>query len=263
MNNMVEYSIIANKLTKRFGDFTADNAINLKVKKGEIFGILGPNGAGKTTLISMLTTLIKPTSGNATVMGKDILKQQLEVRKSIGVITEKVTMYPPLTAEENLMFFGRLYGIEKKKLKQKIEEGLEEFQLSKFKNRPVGTFSLGMKRRLDIVRVLLNDPQVFFLDEPTVGLDPITVAFIKKKILEINKRGNTIILTTHIMQDADELSDRVALIDHGNLMACDTPKNLKKKIGNKATLEDVFIHYAGAQLRDETEKMSLAPRRGI
>ncbi|MCL4396973.1 ATP-binding cassette domain-containing protein [Candidatus Parvarchaeota archaeon] len=259
----MEYSIIADKLTKKFGDFTADNAISLKVKEGEIFGILGPNGAGKTTLISMLTTLIKPTSGHASVLGHDVIKEALEVRKSIGVITEKVTMYPPLTAEENLMFFGRLYGINKKDLEQRINEGLEEFQLSKFRKRPVGTFSLGMKRRLDLVRVLLNEPKVFFLDEPTVGLDPITVSFIKKKIRDINKRGSTIILTTHIMQDADELSDRVALIDHGNLMACDTPRNLKKKLGRNATLENVFIHYAGAELRDETEKMSLAPRRGM
>ena len=238
----MEYSIIADKLTKKFGDFTADNAISLKVKKGEIFGILGPNGAGKTTLISMLTTLIKPTSGHASVLGYDVIKNALEVRKSIGVITEKVTMYPPLTAEENLMFFGRLYGINKRELEERINNGLEEFQLSKFRKRPVGTFSLGMKRRLDLVRVLLNEPKVFFLDEPTVGLDPITVSFIKKKIRDINKKGSTIILTTHIMQDADELSDRVALIDHGNLMACDTPKNLKKKIGKNATLENVFIH---------------------
>ncbi len=259
----MEYSIVADKLTKKFGDFTADNAISLKVKDGEIFGILGPNGAGKTTLISMLTTLIKPTSGHAYVLGHDVMKDALEVRKSIGVITEKVTMYPPLTAEENLMFFGRLYGINKKDLEQRINKGLEEFQLSKFRKRPVGTFSLGMKRRLDLVRVLLNEPKVFFLDEPTVGLDPITVSFIKKKIRDINKKGSTIILTTHIMQDADELSDRVALIDHGNLMVCDTPRNLKKKLGKNATLEDVFIHYAGAELRDETEKMSLAPRRGM
>jgi ABC-2 type transport system ATP-binding protein len=259
----MKYSIIADKLTKKFGDFTADNAISLKVKDGEIFSILGPNGAGKTTLISMLTTLIKPTSGHASLLGHDIIKDALEVRKSIGVITEKVTMYPPLTAEENLMFFGRLYGIDRKELQERINEGLEEFQLSKFKKRPVGTFSLGMKRRLDLVRVLLNEPKIFFLDEPTVGLDPITVSFIKKKIRDINKRGSTIILTTHIMQDADELSDRVALIDHGNLMACDTPKNLKKKIGKNATLENVFIHYAGEELRDETEKMSMAPRRGM
>ena len=260
---MADYSIIADKLTKKFGDFVADNAISLKVKKGEIFSILGPNGAGKTTLISMLTTLIKPTSGHAIVIGKDVIKDALSVRKHIGVITEKVTMYPPLTAEENLMFFGRLYGIEKNQLRQKIDKGLNEFQLSRFRKRPVGTFSLGMKRRLDIVRVLLNEPEVFFLDEPTVGLDPITVAFIKKKIREINSKGKTIILTTHIMQDADELSDRVALIDHGNLMACDTPYNLKKKIGRKATLEDVFIHYAGEQLRDETQKMSIGSRRGM
>ncbi len=260
---MVEYAIITDKLTKKFGDFVADNDISLKVKEGEIFGILGPNGAGKTTLISMLTTLIRPTSGHATVLGKDIMKQQLEVRKSIGVITEKVTMYPPLTAEENLLFFGRLYGIERKRLKEKIDIGLEEFQLSKFKKRPVGTFSLGMKRRLDLVRVLLNEPKIFFLDEPTVGLDPITVSFIKKKILDINKKGSTIILTTHIMQDADELSDRVAMIDHGNLMACDTSAALKKKLGKKATLEEVFIHYAGKELRDETGRMSLAPRRGF
>ncbi len=259
----MEYSIIADKLTKKFGEFTADNAISLKIKNGEIFGILGPNGAGKTTLISMLTTLIKPTSGHASVLGHDVIKEALEVRKSIGVITEKVTMYPPLTAEENLMFFGRLYGIKKKDLEERINKGLEEFQLSKFRKRPVGTFSLGMKRRLDLVRVLLNEPKIFFLDEPTVGLDPITVSFIKKKIRDINKRGSTIILTTHIMQDADELSDRVALIDHGNLMACDTPNSLKKKLGKNATLENVFIHYAGEELRDETEKMSLAPRRGM
>ena len=259
----MEYSIIADKLTKKFGEFTADNAISLKVKKGEIFGILGPNGAGKTTLISMLTTLIKPTSGHASVLGYDVIKDALEVRKSIGVITEKVTMYPPLTAEENLMFFGRLYGINRKELEERITVGLEEFALSKFRKRPVGTFSLGMKRRLDLVRVLLNEPKVFFLDEPTVGLDPITVSFIKKKIRDINRKGSTIILTTHIMQDADELSDRIALIDHGNLMACDTPKNLKKKLGKNATLENVFIHYAGKELRDETEKMSLAPRRGM
>lgn len=259
----MEYSIIADKLTKKFGEFTADNAISLKIKNGEIFGILGPNGAGKTTLISMLTTLIKPTSGHASVLGHDVIKEALEVRKSIGVITEKVTMYPPLTAEENLMFFGRLYGIKKKDLEERINKGLEEFQLSKFRKRPVGTFSLGMKRRLDLVRVLLNEPKIFFLDEPTVGLDPITVSFIKKKIRDINKRGSTIILTTHIMQDADELSHRVALIDHGNLMACDTPKNLKKKLGKNATLENVFIHYAGEELRDETGKMSIAPRRGM
>ena len=260
---MDEITVDVKNLSKQYGNFKAVDNISFAVKKGEIFGLLGPNGAGKTTLISMLTTLIKPTSGHASVLGKDIIKGALEVRKSIGVITEKVTMYPPLTAEENLMFFGRLYGIEKNELQKRIDEGLEEFQLSQFKNRPVGTFSLGMKRRLDLVRVLLNEPKVFFLDEPTVGLDPITVSFIKKKIRDINERGSTIILTTHIMQDADELSDRVALIDHGHLMACDTPKNLKKKLGKNATLENVFIHYAGEELRDKTEKMSLAPRRGM
>jgi ABC-2 type transport system ATP-binding protein len=258
-----DYAIITDGLSKTFGTLKAVDKMSLKIKKGEIFGLLGPNGAGKSTFINMLTTMILPTSGKASVLGYDIIKDQQKVRESIGVITEKVIMYDTLTAAENLRFFGNLYGMPKNQLEKEIVTYLKEFKLFEVKDKIVGTFSTGMKRRLDLIRAILNDPAVLFLDEPTLGLDPITVRFMKRLIKKINENGVTIVLTTHIMQDADELSDRVALVDNGKILVCDTPQKLKAKLGRKATLEEVFVHYAGEMPRAEFVKFRGMQRRGF
>jgi ABC-2 type transport system ATP-binding protein len=218
-------------LTKKFGDFTAVDNISFDVKKSEVFGLLGPNGAGKTTTIRMLSTLSRPTDGTATIGGFDVVKKDNKVRQLIGLVSEKMIMYDRLTAEENLRFFGKLYSIPKNTLNERIDELLELVQLTKWKNSKVGTFSTGMKQRMNVVRALLNMPKVLFLDEPTLGLDPQSTVEIREFIRKINKENETtIILTTHMMNEADILCDRIGIIDHGKIAALDTSTNLKKLI---------------------------------
>ncbi|HYB06804.1 MAG TPA: ABC transporter ATP-binding protein [Nitrososphaerales archaeon] len=226
-------------LTKRFGDFTAVDGISFDVKKGEVFGLLGPNGAGKSTILRILSTLARPTDGTAAIGGYDVVKQDTEVRKLIGIVSEKMIMYDRLTAKENLWFFGSLFDIPADVLNPRIDELLALVQLTKWKDSLVGTFSTGMRQRMNVVRALLNMPQVLFLDEPTLGLDPQSSVEIREFVKKLNReRGTTIIVTTHTMVDADMLCDRIGIIDHGRVVALDTSDNLKKAVsgGNGTVL---------------------------
>jgi ABC-2 type transport system ATP-binding protein len=223
-------------LTKAFGDFVAVNDVSFDVKKGEIFGLLGPNGAGKTTIIRMLCTLTRPTKGTATIGGHDIVKQDTEVRKLIGIVSEKMIMYNRLKARENLWFFGSLFGIPRDELNKRIVELLELVQLTKWENSQVGTFSTGMKQRMNIIRALLNLPQVLFLDEPTLGLDPQSTVEVREFIKKVNQENKTtVLITTHMMSEADLLCDRIGIIDHGKIVALDTSTNLKKMVSGANT----------------------------
>ncbi|MFA5364272.1 MAG: ATP-binding cassette domain-containing protein [Candidatus Bathyarchaeia archaeon] len=206
-----EVMINVENLTKKFNDFTAVDHISFDVKKKEIFGLLGPNGAGKTTTIRMLSTLTRPTAGTATIGGYDIVKQDNKVRQLIGLVSEKMIMYDRLTAKENLRFFGKLYSLPKETINERTDELLELVQLTKFKDAKVGTFSTGMRQRMNVVRALLNRPQVLFLDEPTLGLDPQSTVEVREFIRKINKENDTtVILTTHMMNEADILCDKLA-----------------------------------------------------
>jgi ABC-2 type transport system ATP-binding protein len=237
MNIMKNESIIEVKnLTKMFGKFTAVDDVSFNVKKGEIFGLLGPNGAGKSTTLRVLSTLARPTKGTAVIGGYDILKNDNEVRKLIGIVSEKMIMYNRLTAAENLRFFGNLFNIPKAVLNKRIDDLLELVQLTKWKNSQVGTFSTGMRQRINVVRALLNMPQVLFLDEPTLGLDPQSSVEIREFIKKLNQEnGTTVLITTHMMVDADLLCDRIAIVDHGKIVALDTSTNLKKTISGADT----------------------------
>ena len=224
-------------LTKMFGKFTAVDDISFDVKKGEIFGLLGPNGAGKSTTLRMLSTLSRPTKGTATIGGYDTVKHDMEVRKLIGIVSEKMIIYNRLTARENLWFFGNLFNIPKDTLIKRIDDLLELVNLTKFKNAQVGTFSTGMRQRMNVVRALLNMPKVLFLDEPTLGLDPQSSVEIRDFVKKLNQeQGTTVIITTHMMLDADLLCDRIAIIDHGKIIALDTSTNLKKIISGADTM---------------------------
>ena len=246
---MAEYAIELNNLTKKFGDFTAVDDLSLTVKKGEIFGFLGPNGAGKSTTIRMLCTLAQPTSGSAKVAGYDVVKDSEKVRENIGLVAEKMIMYDRLTAAENLRFFGKLYDMPKQKLEKRIDELLELVDMQKWKHTQIATFSTGMKQRINVIRALLPEPKILFMDEPTLGLDPQTTFSIRDITRKINKSGVTVILTTHAMVEAEALSDRVAIIDHGKVAALDTSQNLKNLIAKS----DVSIF--GATITNLTPKL--------
>jgi ABC-2 type transport system ATP-binding protein len=248
-------------LTKRFNGFTAVDHVNFDVREGEIFGFLGPNGAGKSTTIRMLCTLTKPSEGTATIKGYDIVREAEQVRRIIGLVAEKLILYPYLTGAENLRFFGRLYGLRGRQLEERIEELLEMVLLTRFKDFPVGGYSGGMRQRLNIIRGLIHDPEILFLDEPTTMLDPQSVRFIRDLIKELKNRGKTIILTTHIMEEAEELSDRVGIIDHGKIIALDTPEDLKQRYGC-SSLHEVFLELTGRTLRDHVSN-SIPVRRTI
>jgi len=231
-----ESMIEVKNLTKMFNDFVAVDSISFDVKKGEIFGLLGPNGAGKSTIIRMLCTLSRPTKGTATIGGYDIVKNDTEVRKLVGIVSEKMIMYNRLTARENLFFFGDLFSIPKGVLNKRIDDLLELVQLTKWKNSQVGTFSTGMRQRMNVIRALLNMPQVLFLDEPTLGLDPQSTVEIREFIKKVNRENKTtILITTHMMSEADLLCDRIGIIDHGKIVALDTSTNLKKMISGANT----------------------------
>jgi ABC-2 type transport system ATP-binding protein len=223
-------------LTKKFDGLTAVDHVSFKVRKGEIFGLLGPNGAGKTTTIRMLATLTRPTEGMATIGDYDIVKDDNEVRRLIGLVSEKIIMYDRLTARENLWFFGKLYDIKKEVLDKRIEELLGLVQLSNWKSSQVGTFSAGMRQRMNVIRALLNMPEVLLLDEPTLGLDPQSSVEVRDFVKKINKKSKTtIILTTHMMVEADMLCDRIGIIDHGKIVALDTSADLKKLVSGVNT----------------------------
>jgi len=231
-NRKIEVKV--ENLKKTFGTFTAVNGVSFEVYKGEVFGLLGPNGAGKTTTMNMLTTLLKPTSGKAVVHGFDIEKQSTEVRKNIGVVPQEYSLYDDLTIEQNISFFGDLYGIKESELKKKSKYLIEKMELENFKDTLVEDISGGMKERLSIATSLLPNPSVMFMDEPTTGIDPQNRIKIRGLTKELAREGKTIIYTTHDMDEAEKLCDRVAIVDHGNVIALDTPENLKKQIKGKS-----------------------------
>ena len=225
-------AVAVHELTKSFGSLVAADRVSFAIEQGEIFGLLGPNGAGKTTTLSMLSTILEPTSGSAAIMGIDIKKDQDGVRKAIGIVFQDQSLDEELTAWENMDFHGRLYRIPKEIREQRTEELLKLVELYDRRNDIVKTFSGGMRRRLEIARGLLHHPQVLFLDEPTLGLDPQTRNLLWKYIETLAKEKNiTIILTTHYMEEADRLCNRIAIIDHGKIIAMDTPARLKDTIG--------------------------------
>jgi len=231
-------------LTKRFGEFTAVDGLNFSVEHGEVFGLLGPNGAGKSTLIRMLTTLVPPTSGTARVNGFDIVREANDVRQSIGVIPQAMTSDLDLSAVENMTIFAKLYGIPREKRRQTIAQLLRDVDLEKWADKPVKMFSGGMRRRLEIARGLVHEPKLFFLDEPTTGLDPVSRVAVWEMLSRLKReRDLTILVTTHYMDEADKLCDRIAIVDHGKLVALDSPLKLKASIPGKNILE---VSFSGA-----------------
>jgi ABC-2 type transport system ATP-binding protein len=316
------HAIDVQHIVKKYGDFTAVNDVSFNVKDGEIFGLLGPNGAGKSTLIRMMTTLIPITSGRALIAGHDVAKDPDAVRRTIGVIPQALTSDLDLTVEENLNIYAKLYDVPAKERKRSIDELLELVDLTKWRGAQTKTLSGGMRRRLEIARGLVHHPKIFFLDEPTTGLDPVSRVAVWEMLGNIkSQRQLTILITTHYMDEADRLCDRIAIVDHGKLVALDTPMALKASVpgsnvieaqfenppadweqrlhtldevtsvqhegagmyrvltGNgsrtttelvemavgggvavkslsvqNTTLDDVFVHYTGRQLRDELQK---------
>ena len=243
-------AIKVESLTRKFNGLVAVDAISFSVEQGEVFGFLGPNGAGKTTTINMLCTLLKPTSGVARVGCCDITKEPNKVRREIGVIFQDPSLDDRLTADDNLRFHGYLYHMNKDVIERRIPEVLELVELSERRKEIVKRFSGGMKRRLEIARGLMHCPKILFLDEPTIGLDPQTRAHIWDYVLKMRKEsGLTIFMTTHYMQEA-EVCDRIAIIDHGKIVALDTPAKLKETNG-ETTLENVFLKLTGRQIRQQ------------
>ena len=232
------FDIEVENLTKCFGDFCAVNALSFTVNHGEVFGLLGPNGAGKSTLIRMLTTLVPPTSGRARVNGFDVVHSANDVRQSIGVIPQAMTSDLDLSAEENMTIFAKLYGIPREKRQRTIRELAAAVDLLPWLDKPVKTFSGGMRRRLEIARGLVHEPRIFFLDEPTTGLDPVSRVAVWGMLSRLKQeRDLTILVTTHYMDEADKLCDRIAIVDHGRLVALDSPLKLKASIPGKNVLE--------------------------
>jgi ABC-2 type transport system ATP-binding protein len=326
-------AIAVEKIVKRYGDFEAVKGVDFEVNEGEIFGLLGPNGAGKSTLIRMMTTLIPVTSGRALVGGHDVSKEPNAVRNMIGVIPQALTSDQDLTVEENLSIYAKLYSVPRVQREKNIAEVLEAVDLTKWRQAQTKTLSGGMRRRLEIARGLVHDPRIFFLDEPTTGLDPVSRIAVWEMLNNLKKTRNlTMLLTTHYMEEADRLCDRIAIVDHGKLVALGTPVELKQSVpgsnvvevqfnredeqwkarlealpdvtevqsqsagvyrvltsnGSRTTtqlvemaaslgeqltsltvqnttLDDVFVHYTGRQLRDEQVKavFQMPPRPGV
>jgi ABC-2 type transport system ATP-binding protein len=239
-------------LSRKYNGLNAVDAISFSVERGEIFGFLGPNGAGKTTTIRMLTGQLLPTSGSAKVAGYDVVTQRQELKPRIGVVFDNQNIYERMSARENLNFFARLYRVPRSRVKEVLDQvDLGERAKDKAKN-----YSNGMKQRVLIGRALLHKPDVLFLDEPTRGLDAHIARDIRRIILDLVKDGMTVFLTTHYMEEADQLSGRVAFLDNGRIVALDTPKNLKSKFGKKEgiTLEDIFVEMTGNHLRNRNEE---------
>lgn len=248
---MDETIISVDHLTKKFGDFTAVNDISFSVGKGEIVAFLGPNGAGKTTTIKMLTTLLVPSSGTVHLNDYDVVSHQEDARRMFGIVFQDPSLDDELTAWENLEFHGVLYSVPKNIRRPRIEELMKFVELWDRKNALVKTFSGGMKRRLEIARGLLHHPKIFFLDEPTIGLDPQTRNHMWEYVIDLNKKEHiTVFFTTHYIEEAEKVAQRIIVIDHGKIVATGTPQELKERT-KKQTLEDAFLHFTGHAIRDE------------
>ena len=236
-------AIEVDHIVKRYGDFTAVDDISFSVKDGEIFGLLGPNGAGKSTLIRMMTTLIPITAGAARVAGHDVARDPNAVRRTIGVIPQALTSDLDLTVEENMNIYAKLYDVPAKRRREAIDELLETVDLTKWRGAQTKTLSGGMRRRLEIARGLVHSPKIFFLDEPTTGLDPVSRVAVWEMLTNIKaKRQLTILITTHYMDEADRLCNRIAIVDHGKLVALDTPEALKASVPGSNVIEAHFEH---------------------
>lgn len=234
-------AIEVNHIVKKYGDFTAVDDVSFAVKEGEIFGLLGPNGAGKSTLIRMMTTLIPITSGYARIAGHDVAKDPDAARRSIGVIPQALTSDLDLTVQENLSIYAKLYDVPTQRRNAAIEELLELVDLTKWRDAQTKTLSGGMRRRLEIARGLVHRPKIFFLDEPTTGLDPVSRVAVWEMLTNIkSQRQLTILITTHYMDEADRLCNRIAIVDHGKLVALDTPEALKNSVPGSTVIEVQF-----------------------
>ena len=259
-------AIAVEHIWKRYGDFEAVKDVNFSVTEGEIFGLLGPNGAGKSTLIRMMTTLIPVTSGKAIVAGHDVSKDPDDVRQAIGVIPQALTSDQDLTLEENLSIYAKLYGVPREQRKKNIDAVLEAVDLTEWRDAQTKTLSGGMRRRLEIARGLVHNPRIFFLDEPTPGLDPVSRIAVWEMLNKLKSTRNlTMLITTHYMDEADKLCDRIAIVDHGKLAALDTPARLKDSVPGTEIVEAEFenappdwveqlrslAHATGATQRDE------------
>lgn len=251
MKQKGSFIIQVKNLTKKFNGFLAVDDISFEVKKGEIFAFLGPNGAGKTTTIKMLTTLLRPTKGSININGYDPLKDQNKVRQSFGIVFQDSSLDDELTAYENMDFHGVLYKIPSPKREERVEKLLNIVELWERRDHLVKTFSGGMKRRLEIARGLLHHPKIFFLDEPTLGLDPQTRNKIWNYIQNLNQKSKvTIFFTTHYMEEAEKMAQKIAIIDHGKIIAQGTVNSLKKKTSTDS-LEEAFINLTGKDIREQ------------
>lgn len=223
-------------INKSYGNLKAVDNVSLNIEAGEVFGLLGPNGAGKSTLISMLSTLLKPDSGHITVSGYDLSKNAGEVKKIFGLVPQDIALYPSLTAKENLMFWGRMYGMGGKLLKERVDEALEVAGLKDRAKETIESYSGGMKRRINIAVALLHHPKAVIMDEPTVGIDPQSRNHILETVLKLNKEGMTVIYTSHYMEEVEFLCSRIAIMDHGKVIASGSKEELQKVVGKKDTI---------------------------
>jgi ABC-2 type transport system ATP-binding protein len=255
-------AIAVDCLTRAFGDHVAVSAVSFEVAAREIFGLIGPNGAGKSTLVKMLTTMLPPTSGGARIAGFGIVRDAKEVRRRIGYVPQLLSADGALTAYENLLLSARLYLIPRREREARIDAALREMELEDAKARLVQTYSGGMIRRLEIAQSMLHNPTVLFMDEPTVGLDPIARHGVWDRVRSLRDRfGTTMLLTTHLMDEADALCDRIGVLHAGVLEAVGTPAELKARVGPEATLDDVFAAIAGGQIADEGSFRSIREER--
>jgi len=260
--------IQTNNLTRVFGKFVAVDSLQLSVEKNEVFGLLGPNGAGKTTTIKMLTTLLPPTSGSASVDGLDVVTRSSDVRSVIGYVPQLLSADASLTGFENLLIFGKLYDVPRSELVPRIRQAIDMMGLTEFGDKLVRTYSGGMIRRLEIAQSTLHRPKVLFLDEPTVGLDPLARHAVWEMIARLRHEfGTTVFLTTHLMDEADLLCDRIGIMHRSKLVALGSPKELKEQVGAES-LDEVFIHFTGDSIqtggnyRDTQRERQTARRLG-
>jgi ABC-2 type transport system ATP-binding protein len=258
MSAALPMAVDARNLTYRYGSFTAVDDVTLLVRPGETMGLLGPNGAGKTTVVRMLTTLTPVQHGELRILGLDARDQTIDIRSNIGYVPQQLSIEPALTGQQNVAWFARLYGVPRAQRSERVNEALDAMELLDVADRPAGTYSGGMVRRLEVAQALVNRPSLLVLDEPTVGLDPIARDRVWTHVLNMQSQfGMTVLLTTHYMEEADALCDRVALMHHGTLRAVGTPARLKSTVSSCATLEDVFRHYTASDLSTQAEGSGL------
>ena len=244
-------AVVTNALTRRFGELVAVDRLDLVIEPGIIFGLLGPNGAGKSTTIRMLTTLLPPSSGSALVAGHDVVREPADVRRHIGYVPQLVSADGALTGQENLMLSARLYDVPRAERRERIRDALAFMGLTEAGHALVKTYSGGMVRRLELAQALLHHPAVLFLDEPTIGLDPVARHSVWEHLRQSRTRfAMTVLITTHDMEEAEQLCDRLAIMHGGRLAASGTPDEMKERVGPEATLDDVFAHFAGGEISE-------------